>query len=148
MVKRALAIVCLLFGCRPMPPEKPVVHYGTYELFLIARPGGSELVPSEIARGAELFEAARVQYQRGEYRQAAAGFMAAAEAMRVAEGDPYWETARSDRVWSYRNAAYAWAMADALADARAALERAAANDPPCAAELRQLAQKLPAPAAR
>ncbi|HZS42531.1 MAG TPA: hypothetical protein VFF06_37130 [Polyangia bacterium] len=140
---RLLIAIALVCGCRPMTPEQPQVHYGTYQLFLMARPGGNELVPSEFTRGAELFEQARVQYERGEYLQAAANFMSAAEAMRIEQDQPYWETARTDRLWSYRNAAYAWAMANALDQARPALEAAATADPLCAAELQQLAQKLP-----
>lgn len=134
-----------LAACRSTEPEPPQVHYGTYALFLLARPGGSEPLPPGFQRGEELFEQARLAYERGDYQQSAGGFVAAAEALRVDKGAPYWEAAKADRVWSYRNAAYGWAMANALDQARAALEAAAAADPLCADELRQLLQKLPAP---
>jgi hypothetical protein len=142
------AALLALASCRPLTPEPAQSRTINYELFLFARPGGGELVPGEIGRGGELFEQARAAYGRGEYLTAADGFMAAAVALRIAEGEPYWEVARKDRVWSYRNAAYAWAMANALDRAHAAFTEALAADPQCALELNQLLQKPPVPPRR
>jgi hypothetical protein len=144
----AIAIVLLgVFGggCRhSQDAEPPQFHYGTYQLFLLSQPSADPL-PEAFVNGERAFAEARAAYDRGEYLQAASGFMTAAETLRVREGEPFWEIARRNRVWCYRNAAYSWAMANALDKLRPAIEAAIKSDPWCADELRQLLAKPPAP---
>ncbi len=143
----ALIALVLLCGCRAVRPQKPTVHEGVYELFLISRPGSEEL-GDRYARGEEEFERAHAAYARGEYRQAADGFLAAAAFLQVERGQPYWESAAKNRMWCYGNAAYSFAMVRALDEAKRVLTAARAADAICAEELGRLIEHLPLPAAR
>jgi hypothetical protein len=143
-----LAALIAVAGCKMARPPKPTVFEGVYQLFLLSRPTGEAPLPDGWARGEEEFARADEAYRRGEYRQAADGFLAAAAALRVERGRPYWEAAAKCRMWCYRNAAYSFAMVRALDEARPALEAVRASDAECAEELGRLIAHLPLPAAR
>jgi hypothetical protein len=117
--------------------------YGTYGLYSLVRPGGSKPVPAVFDEAEAAFERGRIAYEEKAYRAAAEAFMDAARRLRIARGEPYWETFVADRMWSYRNAASAWAMADALDEARRALGAAIEEDADCAEPLAELLAHLP-----
>src|SRR5262249_25634871 len=95
------------------------------------------------ARASELFDHARHLYERGEYRSAADEFMASADQLRVARGQPYWEAMLRYRMAAYRNAAYAWAMARKRDEAKTRLLAGQGADGLAADDLRELLEHMP-----
>jgi hypothetical protein len=74
-------------------------------------PGGTQPVPPAFEKSNAMYQRGRAAYQAGEYEQAASDFVNAATALRVKRGSPYADTAASNRVVLYQDAAYAWSMA-------------------------------------
>ena len=119
-----------------------------YDLFHLIPPSGSAPVPSPFGEAEDSFTQAQCDYEAGRYSEAARGFLAAAETLKLDRGEIYWETFAANRMWAYRNAVYSWMMLDSLNEARAALEKAIAADSICADDLRQLLEELPPPPPR
>jgi hypothetical protein len=134
---------------RAEEPLAPALgHAAPYALYDLAPPAGSWPVPAAFAEAARLDELARDAYAADDYLAASDLFMAVAAALRGEADQPYAETLAADRMLTYENAAAAWAMADRLDEARAALREAAAADAACADSIRLLLENLPYPAPR
>jgi hypothetical protein len=120
------------------------IERAPYSLCILARPSGSWPVPAGFSAAEAAFARGGSAYARGAYREAASIFMEAAAALRLPEGEHCAGRFAINRIWAYRNAAYAWGMANALDEGRRRLGEAAAEDPASAPELRKIAAELPA----
>jgi len=114
--------------------------YALYDLVAPAATAEGRGLPSPpgLVAARARFAAAAAAYQAGRYAAAADGFLAVAR--ELARGPAPLAAARSA---AYHDAACALVLADGPAAARAALDPLLAEDPECAAALREFLAALP-----
>jgi hypothetical protein len=122
----------------------PVAEAGQYErlrykLLVLFLPPFDLSLPPGYHEGERLFNGAAVDYEVGRYRPAAEGFWKAARFFQCDEDAPGFETLTANRLAAYKNAVWAWLMADCRKEARRALAEAVRQDPACAVELEKMA---------
>ena len=152
MIARWAVTLAALAGCSaaaggPATGGEDAVNLTTlapvpYALYDLVPPAGWDPVPLSWEPARARFDAARAAYEAEDYRAAARGFLECAALLPRGPG-PHAATLASDRAAAYRNAASAWTLAGATAEARAALEPLIADDPECAGPLREALARRP-----
>jgi TonB family protein len=82
-----------------------------YTLVPPARPAAADPLPPGFRYTQARYEEARQAYEKGAFKQAAAGFIQAAASLAIMKVKPYGDIAAANRAVFYLDAAYAWAMA-------------------------------------
>jgi hypothetical protein len=106
-------------------------------------PVGAEVLPLLVAQAQGVFMDGAAAYAAGNYGEAAARFLAVADAMRPAAGAPDEPYRVGNRLLAYRNAALARLAGNEPEVARAELDKAALDDPPCAEGISEILLLLP-----
>jgi len=122
--------------------EGDVFGPGTYGLYEMTRPAGSEPAPPEYEESRRLFETARQKYEKGQYVEAARGFIDAARVL-PRDSESHASTLAADRAACYRNAVSAYILANAGDEARRELIPLIKKDPACADVIRGELTRLP-----
>lgn len=142
--RAAWPVVVLIVGCAGDPPRAKAPDPCKPPL-LTAWEAPAKVKEETFADAVMLSNDAASDYEGFLYLKAARGFMAAARKFREhKQGGEYAE----NRLKAYRDAVSAYAMANNLAEARAELERAKAEDKELRAEIDGIVQDLPEPCAR
>lgn len=98
----------------PQARDENVQPRQPYTLVPLRRPAAADPLPPGFRHTEEKYEEARQAYQKGAFKQAASGFIAAAGLLSILKVKPYEDIAAANRAVLYLDAAYAWVMAGML----------------------------------
>lgn len=106
-------------------------------------PGSSKPLPHAFTEAESLWTRSSKDAERGNAVAAAAGFISAAEKLRLAPDAPFAGSAKAARAIAYDNATTCWLAGRAFEEARKRLTRALEGDPESAPAIEAALARLP-----